>query len=93
MKALLTALTIMLVISCSLANGDPLKVKAPSLLLNQYAADDEPGIQYTVVNENATVFIQSVGLSNVDNENALDASQTIAAFSMTKTLTAILCYN
>ena len=89
MKALLTALTIMLVISCSLANGDPLKVKAPSLLLNQYAADDEPGIQYTVVNENATVFIQSVGLSNVDNENALDASQTMAAFSITKTLTAI----
>lgn len=89
MRALLTALTIILIMSYLFANGQPLDDKAPRLLLNQYAADDEPGIQYIVVSEGDTIFNQSVGLSNVASNTALEASQTMAAFSMTKTLTAI----
>lgn len=85
----LTVLATSLLICCSLANGAPSRDKAVSLILNHYAASDEPGIQYTVVSESDTVFTRSVGLSNVASNMALDASHTMAAFSMTKTLTAI----
>ena len=85
----LAALATMLLISFAFTYSASSRDKAVSLLLNQYAADDEPGIQYIVVSESDTIFNQSVGLSNVASNTALEASQTMAAFSMTKTLTAI----
>ncbi len=81
-----------MLISCSVIqveNGAQLKDKEPSHLLRKYAVHNEPGIQYIVVNRSSTVYSHSVGLSNVEKNIALDASQTMAAFSMTKTLTAI----
>ena len=85
----LAALATMLIISCAFTYSASSRDRTLSLLLNQYAADDEPGIQYVVVSESDTIFNQSVGLSNVASNTALEASQTMAAFSMTKTLTAI----
>lgn len=82
----------MIVASCSLAqvgNGKQLKNKELRLQLSEYAAHDEPGIQYIVVDKISTIFSHTVGLSNVKNNIALNACQTMAAFSMTKTLTAI----
>lgn len=81
-----------MVASCSVAqveNGKQLNNKELRLQLSEYAAHDEPGIQYIVVDKNSTIFSHTVGLSNVKNNIALNASQTMAAFSMTKTLTSI----
>ncbi len=92
MRILFSVLSMMMVISCLVAqvgNGEQLKDKELSRLLSKYAAHDEPGIQYIVVDKSSTVYSHSVGLSNVEKDIVLDASQTMAAFSMTKTLTAI----
>ncbi len=81
-----------MVASCSAAqvgNGKHLKNKELRIQLSEYADHDEPGIQYIVVDKNSTIFSYTSGLSNVKNNIALNASQTMAAFSMTKTLTAI----
>lgn len=75
--------------SAQIGYGKRLKNIELSLQLSDYAAYDEPGIQYIVVDRHSTIFSHSVGLSNVEQSIALNASQTMAAFSMTKTLTAI----
>lgn len=84
-------LTIMLA-SCTVAqvsNLESLKDEDVTLHLSNYVSDDEPGIQYIVVDKNATVFSRTGGLANVAKHAPLNAGQTMAAFSMTKTLTAI----
>jgi len=81
-----------MVVSCSAAQvgkGDQLNNHKAILQLSEYAAHDEPGIQYIMVDKRSTIFSHSVGLSNVESNIALTSSQTMAAFSMTKTLTAI----
>ncbi|MGV6851484.1 MAG: serine hydrolase domain-containing protein, partial [bacterium] len=57
--------------------------------LAEYAANNEPGVQYVVVDKTSTIFSHSVGLLDIDKNIALNAGNTMAAFSMTKTLTAI----
>lgn len=77
---------------CSIAhaeNEDHLKDRKLSNQLAEYAANNEPGVQYVVVDKTSTIFSHSVGLLDIDKNIALNAGNTMAAFSMTKTLTAI----
>lgn len=57
--------------------------------LDEYAAQDEPGVQYVVVDKTSTLFSHAVGLSDVSQAAPLTSAHTMAAFSMTKTLTAV----
>lgn len=59
-----------------------------SLLENQLTVNG-PGIQYIMVNKEETLFEFSGGLSNIEKKQVLISTNTMAAFSMTKTLTAI----
>jgi len=58
-------------------------------MLKNLAKNTEPGVQYVVVNKDFTIFDGSAGLSNINKSSLLNSSHTMAAFSMTKTLTAI----
>ncbi len=58
-------------------------------ILNDLVGSTEPGVQYIIVNKSSTVYKNNVGLSNIDKGIALSSGHTMAAFSMTKTLTAI----
>ncbi len=92
MKLIITLCTLVVVISCSAVQGEKevrqMDDKAISVLSN-LADDNEPGIQYIVVTKKATIFEHNVGLSNIEKGSLLNSSHTMAAFSMTKTLTAI----
>jgi len=58
-------------------------------LLSELSSINEPGIQYVVVNSDSVVFEYSSGQADIKNKVALSSNHTMAAFSMTKTLTAI----
>lgn len=58
-------------------------------LLSSISSTDEPGVQYIVVNKNTTLLSFSNGLADIKNKIPLSTRHTMAAFSMTKTLTAI----
>ncbi|GMR06251.1 MAG: hypothetical protein BMS9Abin25_0836 [Gammaproteobacteria bacterium] len=58
-------------------------------LLSELSSTNEPGIQYVVVNSDSVVFEHSSGQADIKNKVALSSNHTMAAFSMTKTLTAI----
>ena len=79
-------------VSCSAAQvevGGPLINQKAMLEISKYTAHDEPGIHYIMVDKRSTKFSHSVGLSNIKRNIALTSNHTMAAFSMTKTLTAI----
>ena len=57
--------------------------------LNNLSQHNEPGFQYVVVNSKHILFEKSTGLSNIRKKTKLNLDQAMAAFSMTKTLTAI----
>jgi len=70
--------------------GEPiLKHSKVTHLLSELSSEDEPGIQYVVVNNDSVVFEYSFGLADIKNKISLSDSHTMSAFSMTKTLTAI----
>lgn len=58
-------------------------------LLIELSPNDAPGIQYIIVNRDATIYSSSSGLADIENKTPLSLSHTLSAFSMTKTLTAI----
>ncbi|MEJ2656293.1 MAG: serine hydrolase [Desulfobacterales bacterium] len=58
-------------------------------ILNKLSGPCEPGIQYIVVDKNSTIYERSVGLCDVAAKKSLTLHNTMAAFSMTKMLTAI----
>jgi len=58
-------------------------------LLSELSSANEPGIQYIVVNSDSVVFEYSAGQADIKNKVGLSSNHTMAAFSMTKTLTAI----
>lgn len=58
-------------------------------LIEALSPSDGPGIQYIIVNKNNVVFGYSSGLSDIKSRTPLRLSHTMAAFSMTKTITAI----
>ena len=58
-------------------------------ILEKLTPGSGPGFQYVVVDSGSTIFEYSTGLSDIKNRKPLALGQTLAAFSMTKTLTAI----
>ena len=63
--------------------------KRASELVDSLAPADGPGIQYIIVNRKGIVFEKNAGLADIDSRVPLTGDHTLAAFSMTKTLTAI----
>ena len=61
----------------------------PQETLNELTAVDGPGFQYVVVGKNSTIFEYTTGLADIKGSQSLELDHTLAAFSMTKTLTAI----
>ena len=91
MKLIVTLCILVTVISC-VGEAEKEEVSKDNMIiskLNKLAGATDPGIQYIVVNKNSTIFERNVGLSNIDTGVSLSSSHTMAAFSMTKTLTAI----
>ncbi len=84
-------LFVALIISNStlLAGEHVVKNSKVTHLLSELSSSDEPGIQYVVVNSDSVVFEHSFGKADIKNNVVLKSSNTMAAFSMTKTLTAI----
>ena len=58
-------------------------------LLEELTPERGPGFQYVVVDNGSTIFEYSTGFSDIKSRKPLALGQTLAAFSMTKTLTAI----
>lgn len=58
-------------------------------LLADISSTGDPGVQYVVVNKDAIVFSHGSGLADIKNKTPLSPRHTMAAFSMTKTITAI----
>jgi len=58
-------------------------------LLAGMTSDNDPGIQYVVVDRDRLVHAHSAGLADVAGKVPLSLEHTLSAFSMTKTLTAL----
>ena len=58
-------------------------------LIDELPPSDGPGIQYIIADKNSVILEQSAGLADVKNRTPLSLHHTMAAFSMTKTITAI----
>lgn len=58
-------------------------------LINASAPFDGPGIQYIIVDKSKVIFEHCSGLSDMKSRTRLSMDHTMAAFSMTKTITAI----
>ena len=58
-------------------------------ILDELTPLNGPGLQYVVVDNASTIFEYSTGLSDISTNKSLELHQTLAAFSMTKPLTAI----
>lgn len=92
MKLIMTLCILVVVISCSVVKVEKEVVRIDDKIigtLNNLVDSNEPGIQYVVVNKSDKVFEYSVGLSDIIKGSVLSSNHTMAAFSMTKTLTAI----
>ena len=90
-KPLLMTIAIVLASLGSLSTGTESRSRDEQVtkLLIGLAPLDGPGIQYVVVDKDTTIYERSSGLSDVKNKTPLNLDHTMAAFSMTKTLTAI----
>ncbi len=92
MKVFLILLIAFIAIGCFTSSSSKetmSRSEAVTELLNKLSGPYEPGIQYIVVDKKSIIYEQSVGLSDVAAKKPLSLPQTMAAFSMTKTLTAI----
>jgi D-alanyl-D-alanine carboxypeptidase len=58
-------------------------------LLASLSSPDGPGIQYVVVGKAGVLYGHCLGLADVESKAPLSLSHTMAAYSMTKSLTAI----
>jgi len=91
-KLIIMMSTLWVVLSCSAVQVDREVVSASIMVkesLSNLVGGIAPGIQYVVVDKNRTVFAHQAGLANIEEGVALGSGHTMAAFSMTKTLTAI----
>ncbi|MBI3772537.1 MAG: beta-lactamase family protein [Gammaproteobacteria bacterium] len=63
--------------------------KVVSAQIEKHLQPENPGIQYIVVNAQSMVYEYSGGLADIKHHVPVDRNTTMAAFSMTKPLTAI----
>lgn len=92
MKIATASFLVVMLISCSSATNGKEEQSGDRMVANQlskFGAPTEPGIQYVVVDKNSSIFNSSIGLADINKSVPLSTSHTMAAFSMTKTLTAI----
>ncbi len=90
MKTSLIFLVTLISFSTLLSAGEVVsKNEQAKQLLDDLSSTNDPGIQYVIVNKNTVVFAHSVGMADIQNKILLNLDHTMAAFSMTKTLTAI----
>ncbi|MCP3849362.1 MAG: beta-lactamase family protein [Gammaproteobacteria bacterium] len=92
MKRTVILINLLLISSCiaTTIEKEPVQTNtAVNSILHELVKPTEPGIQYVVVNQNSTIFNESFGLANVTTNTSMSSAHTMAAFSMTKTLTAI----
>lgn len=90
MNKLLTLFLAFIICDSMLLAEEPVSKDSKIIkLLSELSSPNEPGIQYVVVNKDSVLFDYSVGQADIKNKIALTSSHTMAAFSMTKTLTAI----
>lgn len=82
-------LTLIICNSTLFAEERVLKDSKITQLLSDLSSTNEPGIQYVVVRKDSVVYQRSLGQADIKNKTPLSNSHTMAAFSMTKTLTAI----
>ena len=91
MKKILLFLMITLSLTISDAAGysaEPQHEQAVTLI-DALAPSHGPGIQYIIVDKDKIIFEHSAGLSDIKSRTPLTMDHTMAAFSMTKTITAI----
>jgi len=92
MKKLLWVLSAALsipVTSLAEGNNSMHNTNKVSHYVDELAESSGPGIQYVVVDKNGVVFERCAGLAHVNSRVPLTQAHTMAAFSMTKTITAI----
>jgi D-alanyl-D-alanine carboxypeptidase len=92
MERILTLLTMTISpnpLSQAAGNGMMPQQDRAAGLIRELAPPDGPGIQYSIVDKSSVIFEYSSGLSDVKNRTPLRLDHTLAAFSMTKVLTAI----
>jgi D-alanyl-D-alanine carboxypeptidase len=70
-------------------NGAAPQLEQATKLIDALAPPDGPGIQYIIADKSNVIFEHSSGLSDIKGRVALSMDHTMAAFSMTKTITAI----
>ena len=63
--------------------------KQAAKLIDDLASGNGPGIQYIMVDKDKVIFEYCSGLSDIKNKIPLTLTHTMAAFSMTKIITAI----
>lgn len=71
------------------SNGALPQDEAAVKLIEELTPSDGPGIQYVMVDKNKVIFEYSSGLADIKSRTPLRLNHTMAAFSMTKTITAI----
>lgn len=96
MKIFTILSTLLLITSCSLSetekNMDIEMMHSDEIVtvkLERLLKKNGPGIQYIVVNNTETVFERNIGFADIKAAIPMSSDHTMAAFSMTKTLTAI----
>lgn len=67
--------------SMLLAGESILKTSKVINLLSELSSENEPGIQYVVVNSDSVVFEYSFGLADIKNKIALSNSHTMPPVS------------
>lgn len=86
MKILVSIVVMLIFISCATFTREGVNMQSS---INHYVQTNEPGIQYKIVDANRTLFGHSKGLSKIKEQQKMSNTTTMAAFSMTKTITAI----
>lgn len=88
----LIALSLTLVVILVQTRGASMNAVTQSNLndvLDEYAGSSVPGLQYVVVDANATLFEYAGGWADIQNRKPMALGTTLMAYSMTKTLTAV----
>ena len=92
MKHSLMSLALLVLVSCGFSSTGSEMLSRDEQVTKRLVGlspNDAPGIQYIIVNRDATIYSFSSGLADIENKTPLTISRTLSAFSMTKTLTAI----
>ena len=60
-----------------------------TIVLDQYARSNVPGLQYIIVQASGTLFEYTGSWADIQNQKAMTLETTLMAYSMTKTFTSV----